>query len=65
MDLIENPELVEAILDRVESIQTEMMKRFFARAGKNLDLVFISDDIAGQKSLLMSPLAGSDISSRG
>lgn len=55
MDLIEDPDLVEAILDRIESIQTEMMKRFFARAGKTLDLVFISDDIAGQKSLLMSP----------
>ena len=55
MDLIENPELVEAILDRVEAIQTEMMKEFFARAKGHLDLVFISDDIAGQKSLLMSP----------
>jgi uroporphyrinogen decarboxylase len=55
MDLVENPELVNAILDRVESIQTEMMRRFFARAGKSLDLVFISDDIAGQKSLLMAP----------
>ena len=54
MDLIESPELVEAILDRVEAIQTEMMERFFARAGKHLDLVFISDDIAGQQSLLMS-----------
>ena len=55
MDLVEAPELVDAILDRVESIQTEMMRRFFARAGKSLDLVFISDDIAGQTSLLMSP----------
>jgi uroporphyrinogen decarboxylase len=55
MDLVENPELVEAILDRVEAIQTEMMKKFFARAKDQLDLVFISDDIAGQKSLLMSP----------
>jgi uroporphyrinogen decarboxylase len=55
MDLIEAPELVDAILDRVESIQTEMMRRFFARAGKSLDLVFISDDIAGQTSLLMAP----------
>ena len=54
MDLVDSPELVEAILDRVEAIQTEMMERFFARAGKNLDLVFISDDIAGQQSLLMS-----------
>jgi uroporphyrinogen decarboxylase len=55
MDLVETPELVDAILDRVESIQTEMMQCFFARAGKSLDLVFISDDIAGQRSLLMSP----------
>lgn len=55
MDLVEDPELVDAILDRVESIQTEMMSRFFARAGKSLDMVFISDDIAGQTSLLMAP----------
>jgi uroporphyrinogen decarboxylase len=55
MDLVEAPELVDAILNRVESIQTEMMQRFFARAGNALDLVFISDDIAGQRSLLMSP----------
>jgi len=55
MDLVENPELVEAILDRVEAIQTEMMKKFFGLAKVHLDLVFISDDIAGQKSLLMSP----------
>lgn len=55
MDMIEDPELVDAILDRVEDVQTEMMKRFFARAGKTLDLVFISDDIAGQQSLLFSP----------
>jgi uroporphyrinogen decarboxylase len=55
MDLAENPELVDAILDRVEAIQTEMMRRFFAMAGKSLDMVFISDDIAGQRSLLMSP----------
>lgn len=55
MDLIENPGLVEAILDRVEAIQTAMMREFFARAQGHLDLVFISDDIAGQTSLLMSP----------
>jgi len=55
MDLVEFPDLVDAILDRVESIQTEMMKRFFARSAKHLTLVFVSDDIAGQKSLLMSP----------
>ncbi len=55
MDLAERPELVDAILDRVEWIQSEMMRRLFVRAGKWLDLVFISDDIAGQRFLLMSP----------
>ena len=55
MDLSETPELVDAVLDRIEGIQTEMMERFFSRAAQYLDLVFISDDIAGQQSLLMSP----------
>ena len=55
IDLVENEALVEATLDRIEAIQSEMMKRFFARAGKCLDLVFVSDDIAGQQSLLMAP----------
>lgn len=55
MDLVQAPDLVDAILDRIESIQTDMMRCFFDKAGKSLDLVFISDDIAGQRSLLMSP----------
>lgn len=55
IDLVENPELVEAILDRIESIQTRMMERYFAQMGSYLNLVFISDDIAGQTGLLMSP----------
>jgi uroporphyrinogen decarboxylase len=55
MDLALEPDYVDAVLDRIESIQTAMMRRFFARAGKTLDLVFISDDIAGQTSLVMSP----------
>jgi uroporphyrinogen decarboxylase len=57
MDVAEDPELVDAILDRVEAIQTAMMEEFFARARGCLDLVFISDDIAGQQSLLISPAA--------
>jgi uroporphyrinogen decarboxylase len=56
VDLALSPELVEAILDRIESIQTEMMTRFFAQGGnKLLDMVFISDDIGTQNGLLMSP----------
>lgn len=55
VDLVERPPYVDAVLDRVESIQTEMMRRFFALAARYLDLVFVSDDIAGQTGLLMSP----------
>lgn len=55
MDLVLYPDLVEAVLDRIENIQTEMMKRFFAQAKDYLDLVFISDDMGTQNSLLMSP----------
>ena len=55
IDLLENGALVEATLDHIEAIQSEMMRRFFARARQCLDLVFVSDDIAGQKSLLLSP----------
>lgn len=55
MDLAERPDYVDAVLDRIEAIQTEMMQRFFARAARYLTLVFVSDDIAGQKSLLLSP----------
>jgi uroporphyrinogen decarboxylase len=54
MDLVDNPELVDAVLDRVELIQTEMMKCFLGEAAKYLNLVFVSDDVAWQRSLLMS-----------
>jgi uroporphyrinogen decarboxylase len=55
MDLALFPELVNATLDRLEAIQTEMMRRFFDQARDVLDLVFISDDLGTQDSLLMSP----------
>lgn len=55
VDLIEDPDYVDAVLDRIEDTQTEMMRRFFARSAKHLDLVFVSDDIAGQQNLMISP----------
>lgn len=54
IDLILSPELVEAVLDRVESIQTEMMTRFLKQSSKYMNLVFVSDDIGGQTGLIMS-----------
>jgi uroporphyrinogen decarboxylase len=56
-DLVENEDFVEAALDRIEETQTKMMRRFFTGAGGSLDLVFVSDDIATQQSLLLSPAA--------
>jgi len=55
MDLLAFPDLVTASLDRIEEIQTIMLRRFLDRASKYLDLVFISDDIGGQNNLLISP----------
>jgi uroporphyrinogen decarboxylase len=55
VDLALNPVLVEATLDRVEAIQTEMMRRLLSQAADLIDLVFISDDIGGQNGMLMSP----------
>lgn len=55
MDLVLYPDLVEVVLDRIEDIQTRMMTRFFDQAANWLDLVFISDDMGTQNSLLMSP----------
>ncbi len=55
IDLLVAPQLVEAILDRVEAIQTGMMKRHLERAAGSLDLVFVSDDMGTQTGLLMAP----------
>ncbi len=55
LDLLMYPDLVQATLDRIEEIQTEMMKRFFDQAAGYLDMVFISDDMGMQDNLLMAP----------
>lgn len=55
LDLALRPDFLEAALDRIEAIQAEMMREFFRRAGDSLDMVFVSDDIAGQTGLLFSP----------
>jgi uroporphyrinogen decarboxylase len=54
-DLALNPPLVDAALDRIEAIQTEMMRRFLQDAGDAVDLVFVSDDMGCQTGLLLSP----------
>lgn len=55
MDLVLASKLVDAILDKIESIQTNIMCRFFEQTKGSIDLCFISDDMASQQSLIMSP----------
>ena len=55
MDLVLEPEFVNAALDRIENAQTEMMKKLFEATGDSIDAIFISDDMGSQISLLMSP----------
>jgi uroporphyrinogen decarboxylase len=54
MDLVMNPELVQAALDRIENHQTEMVLRFLEACPEKVDMALISDDMGGQKSLLIS-----------
>jgi uroporphyrinogen decarboxylase len=54
MDVVAEPEFLEAALDRIDRIQTVMLERLMAELGDLLDIVFISDDIGTQESLLLS-----------
>ncbi len=54
MDTIAEPEFLDAALDRIESIQTEILGRYFSEFGDQLDLVFLADDIGTQESQLIS-----------
>ncbi len=54
MDLLAMPELANAILDRIEDIQTRMMRRLFTEGKGYIDWTFISDDMGSQNGLLIS-----------
>lgn len=55
MDLAQRPDYVHAVLDRLEYIQAELMRRCFAAVGDDLQMGFVSDDMGTQASLLISP----------
>ncbi|WP_168441987.1 uroporphyrinogen decarboxylase family protein [Pontiella desulfatans] len=55
MDTLAEPEFLHAALDRIASVQGEMVNRFLQAADGAVDMVFISDDLGSQSSLLMSP----------
>ena len=55
MDLVENPEFVYALLDRVTNFFIDHFTRMLEVADGRVDLAFTADDIAGQRGLLISP----------
>lgn len=54
MDVIAEPEFLNAALDRIDAIQTKMLERFLTELGDLIDIVFISDDMGTQESQLIS-----------
>lgn len=54
VDLVLNPELVQAIFRRVTGFYREYFRRALSAAEGEIDLVFTADDIGGQQGLLMS-----------
>ncbi len=54
MDLVINPELVHAIMERVTEFYIERARKTLSAADGLIDLYFTADDIAGQNGLLMS-----------
>lgn len=57
MDTVAAPAFLHAALDRIAWSQGEMVRRFLEAAGGAIDMVFVSDDMGTQQSLLMSPEA--------
>jgi uroporphyrinogen decarboxylase len=55
MDMIDEPALCEALLDRTAQYWVDWMRGFLGQAGDLLDVVMIGDDLAGQQGPLFSP----------
>ena len=54
-DVLAEPEMLAAGLDKIEAIQTRLLERFLGRVGNRVDAIFYSDDMGSQSSLLISP----------
>jgi uroporphyrinogen decarboxylase len=54
VDIVERPEMVRFIMDRVTSFYIGYFSALLAAARGRIDLIFTADDIAGQNGLLMS-----------
>jgi uroporphyrinogen decarboxylase len=54
LDLYDNPAIVEAIVEKLFEFKYEYNVRLLAATGGRLDVLFVSEDMAGQESLIVS-----------
>lgn len=54
MDTLANPEFLDAAIERIDYIQTCMLKRFLTELDDLIDIIFISDDMGMQDNMLIS-----------
>jgi len=54
-DLIVNPEIADAALERIFEIHAAIIRGALAAAGDLITLVYVAEDLGTQESLLMSP----------
>ena len=54
MDTLANPDFLDATVERIDAIQTVMLERMLTELNDELDIVFISDDMGMQDSMLIS-----------
>lgn len=54
-DLIVNPEIAEAALERIFVIHERLIHRILDEVGALIDFVYVAEDLGTQESLLMSP----------
>ena len=55
MDLVSDPEFADALLDRITSLLKQMWTRYMAEVGEYVQIVYVTDDLGTQTSMLMSP----------
>jgi uroporphyrinogen decarboxylase len=56
-DLVANPEIVEAAIERIYFIHETLIRRILEAVGDLINLVYVAEDLGTQESLLMSPRA--------
>jgi len=54
LDIYDNPGIVEAIVERLFDFKYQYNARFLAAAGGRLDILFVSEEMGGQTSLIVS-----------